>query len=297
MQTLHPDFPQHIGFIGTGLMGKPMCQRLLDAGWSLTVWNRSREKTDELINAGAVYAESPAALKEQVDIVCLCLSDAEAVKAVVSGEQGLLNARGAKVLVDFSSIDPDTTRELSEKLRQNDCQWIDAPVSGGVPGAEQGTLVILCGGPEEIIAKLNKVFAPLSQRVTHMGPVGAGQIAKLCNQMIVACNVVAIAEAMSFGQHNGINIKELPAALAGGFADSIPLQLLGPRMASGDYEPPLGKLATMLKDIDSATGIGKKITMPIPLCEAAVGVYRLAADKGMSGQDFAALYELYQQSV
>ncbi len=284
-----------LGFIGMGLMGAPMTRRLLEAGYEVTVWNRTAEKMAPLLEAGARAGKSPKDVAEKAAITMMCLTAAPAVEAVVFGENGIANARGAgKLLVDFSSMRPDRTAECSVRLRDaNAMGWIDAPVSGGVPGAEQGTLAIMAGGEASEIERVRPVVMTLCQRLTHMGASGAGQTTKLVNQIIVACNVVVVAEALAYAQRAGVDAGKIPDALAGGFADSIPFQLFGPRFAAGIYEPPLGQLALMTKDLGAASDSAAKAGSPAPMTNLALELMRLLEARGHSHDDITILRELY----
>ena len=255
-----------LGFIGTGKMGRPMVLRLLDAGQEVTVYNRTAEKLEGLDAAGARVAGSPAEVTADADMVLLCLTDGAAVEQVVLGARGVIECGGEdKLVIDFSSISPgDTVRVAQGLQQQTGMRWIDAPVSGGVRGAQQGSLVIMCGGEEADVDRSRPVCALLSQRLTHMGPLGSGQITKLCNQVIVSCNLAVIAEAINLAGHAGINTERIPEALQGGFADSLPLQIYGPRMASGQGTEKFGELRTMLKDVRNALQFAQSLDTPYP---------------------------------
>lgn len=286
-----------IGFIGLGLMGVPMARRLLQAGHSLTVWNRSSEKSRILLADGAVVASSIADLVVDVDIIMLCVSNADAVRDVVCGRQGIMSyARKGQTLVDFSSIDPSSTTSMAETLYQRcGACWVDAPVSGGVAGAESGQLVVMAGGAEEIIDSIRPVLAAVAQRVTRMGPVGAGQVTKICNQMLVSCNALVMAEMMALAEKAGVSSERIPAALAGGFADSIPLQLTGPRMAAKDFDPVKWHVKTLLKDLDMANALASGLTSSVPMTGLAAELMRQHASRGNQDRDPATLIELYTE--
>lgn len=279
--------PLRIGFIGTGLIGTPMVRRLLECGLSVSVWNRTIEKATPLVQFGATLAGSPRALAEACDMVCLCLTNTAAVHDVVFGEQGIdAVLRRGQLLIDLSSIAPDSTRDMAERLaRQCGAHWIDAPVSGGLPLARAGRLIVFAGGRAADIARATPVFDALSQRVTHMGGHGAGQLAKSCNQMIVACNLVAIAEMLAFASKSGIDATRLPGALAGGFADSLPLQIFGPRMAAGVDTPRIGGLGTFRKDIDQVVRLAGDCGAYAPMAMRAAEVMREASRDERIGAD------------
>jgi 3-hydroxyisobutyrate dehydrogenase len=284
-----------LAFIGAGLMGTPMIRRLLLAGFEVRVWNRSPAKVEPLVAAGAVHAASPAEAASGCDAVLLCLSDVAAIEAALFSEHGVVNgAVPAPQLVDFSTIGPVPTREFAARLyARTGTTWVDAPVSGGVTGAEQGKLVLLCGGSAADIAKLTAVFDALSQRHTRIGDIGDGQTLKLCNQLIVASNLVAIAESLALARASGLNMNIVPEALAGGFADSLPLQIFGRRMAAGVTIPVLGELNLMLKDLRAVERLAGIKRCHLPLMAAALDVYRHAGEAGILKQDLAALISMY----
>lgn len=276
-----------VGFIGTGLIGTPMVQRLLECGLSVSVWNRTTDKATPLVAFGATVADSPRALAESCEIVCLCLTNTAAVQDVVFGEHGIdAVLRRGQLLIDLSSIAPDTTRDMAERL-DGACgaRWIDAPVSGGLPLARAGKLIVFAGGDASDIARAAPVFEALSQRVTHMGGHGAGQLAKSCNQMIVACNLVTIAEMLAFASKSGIDATRLPGALAGGFADSLPLQIFGPRMAAGVDTPRIGGLGTFRKDIDQVVRLAGECGAYAPMATRASEVMLEASRTERIGTD------------
>jgi len=284
-----------IGFVGAGLMGAPMAYHLTRAGFGMRVWNRTRGKLARLIDAGAQAAASPAEAADGADAVCVCVTDKAAVESVLFGEGGVAHAaRAAPLLTDFSTIGPDATLALAKRLRSScGASWADAPVSGGATGAEQRKLVIFCGGSRADIDRLAPVYAAISQRFTHIGGLGAGQALKLCNQLIVATNLVAIAESMNLARSSGLELAAIPDALAGGFADSIPLQIFGRRMAQGTYTPILGELALMLKDLTAVDELARSHDNELPMTHAALEVYLRARDRGLLREDLAALYRLY----
>jgi 3-hydroxyisobutyrate dehydrogenase len=273
-----------------------MTRRLLQAGHSVTVWNRSEGKIAPLVASGATRAARPRDVMTNSDIVFMCVTDAAAVEEVIFGPGGLATAPGAgKLVVDFSSIHPDAARTLAARLSTgNGAGWIDAPVSGGTKGAEEGTLAIMAGGDAADIERVRPYVLAMARRFTHMGPVGAGQTTKLCNQVIVGCAMAVLAEATRLAVNAGIDASRLPEALAGGFADSIPLQLFVPRMVQGIHEPPLGHVATMLKDLDTVADVAHATSTPVPMAALAGQLFRLV--KAARGADADAL-EIYKLSA
>lgn len=277
-----------LGFCGLGLMGGAMVQRLLKAGHEVKVWNRSREKAEPLAALGAQVVDTPREAAEGTDGVLLCLFDAKAAEAVVFGPEGIAQAAGLKWLVDHSSIDPDATRRLATRLAQNGADWIDAPVSGGIPGVEAGTLAIMTGGNETHMPEAEAAMRAYAGNITHMGPSGAGQATKLCNQAIVATSIAALAEAIGFAQRNNIKVDKLAPALAGGWADSKPLQIFAPRMIQAQ-EKSIGALSTMLKDIDTLIANAQQSGAPMPVAASVQQMLRVASAMGLGQAEVSAV--------
>lgn len=285
-----------LGFIGIGLMGKPMTLRLLDAGFSVNVWNRSPEKLQPVIEAGAKACVSVAELVRASEVIILCLADTAVVELVVLNNIAPNGAAG-KLLIDLSSIHPENTRQLAALLHQKcGMGWVDAPVSGGVAGAEQGSLAIMAGGSAEHIEVARIVLAPLYKQLTHMGEVGCGQITKICNQMIVGCNVLVIAEMMALAKQAGVDAGQIPVALAGGFADSKPLQIVAPEMAVEAFEPVKWRVKTLLKDLNMAADLSAKQGTSVPMSALAAQLMQLHGSHGYLEQDPSTLIKLYSKT-
>ena len=238
-------------------------------------------KPAALVEAGAKAAASPRDVAAAAGIIFMCVTDAAAVEDVVFGRDGIAAVPGAgKLVVDFSSIHPDAARAIAARLKAaNGMGWIDAPVSGGTKGAEEGTLAVMAGGEAADIERVRPYVLAMARRLTHMGPTGAGQMTKLCNQVIVGCAMAVLAEATRLAVNAGIDAGRLPEALAGGFADSIPLQLFVPRMVQGIHSPPLGHIATMLKDLDTVADVAHDTSTP-----GADGVTRRAIVQAGQGR-------------
>ncbi|MBL8385504.1 MAG: NAD(P)-dependent oxidoreductase [Burkholderiales bacterium] len=285
-----------LAFLGLGLMGAPMARRLCAAGYQVHVWNRSPEKLADALAAGAVAAPTPRAAAEAAQIVLMCLMDARAVEAVVFGADGVAAARGgAHVLVDHSSMRPDRTREFAARLEAaNGMQWVDAPVSGGVKGAGEGSLAIMCGGAPAAFAAVRAVLSAYGANINLMGPSGAGQVTKLCNQVIAGTNMAVLAEAVRLAQNAGVDAAMLPRALAGGWADSKPLQILVPRMVAG-YDKPVGASDTMLKDLDTALDLGRETCTPLPVAGLAAQLLRILSAQGKGEEEPSVLVDLYRE--
>lgn len=282
-----------LGFIGIGLMGRPMTLRLLAAGYEVSVWNRSRDKLAAVVERGARQADTPAAVARAAEIVMLCVTDQHAAEDVLFGSQGIAEgASSGKLVIDFSSIAPASARDFASRLEQNGIGLIDAPVSGGVSGAEKGTLAIMAGGKPEHVERVRPVVMHLAQRFTRMGASGAGQTTKLCNQIIVGSLVAVIAEAVRLAEAAGVDAKMLPEALKGGFADSAPLQVFGARMAARTFEPSIGAVSIMLKDLENAAAVAKERTVPLPMARTAAELYRLLTAQGKGEKELSTIIEL-----
>jgi len=283
-----------LGYIGVGLMGQPMCLRLLAAGFPLTVWNRTAAKIAGVVDKGARPAGSPAELTRNADMVLMCVTDQRAAEAVLFGADGVA-AGGApgKLVVDFSSIAPQAARQFAARL-ESECGMglVDAPVSGGTRGAEQGTLAIMAGGRAEHVERVRPVVEHLAQRFTRMGEAGAGQVTKLCNQIIVGSLLPILAEAVRLAEAAGVDARALPQALQGGFADSLPLQIFGARMAARQFVPALGAVATMLKDLENAADVARECGVPLPMAHAATERYRLLVAQGRASHEPSELIDL-----
>lgn len=254
-----------IAFLGTGLMGAPMARRLLGNGYAVTVWNRAVEKAEALVPAGAILSASPADAVADADIVFTMLSDGRAVGDVLFDKGVAAAMKKGAVLIDTSSIAPPIAREHSEKLKALGIDHVDSPVSGGVAGAEAGTLAIMAGGETDVIERVRDVYAPLG-RLTHVGPSGAGQICKLANQQIVAVTIGAVAEAMILVEAGGASREKFREAIRGGFAESRILELHGNRMVNRDFKPG-GPSKLQIKDLDAVAAMAETYGLTLPLTE------------------------------
>ncbi|MGY2439366.1 NAD(P)-dependent oxidoreductase [Pseudomonas sp. SDO52101_S400] len=286
-----------LGFAGIGLMGLPMCRRLLAAGYPLTVWNRNPDKCAPLVEAGARQVATPSELCRHADVVMLCLADTAVVHEVVFGSAGIAEgAQKGQLLVDFSSLEPTATREMAAELAgKTGMTWLDSPVSGGVVGAEAGSLAIMVGGDAADLQRVRPVLLALGQRVTHMGGVGAGQVTKACNQMIVACNALVIAEVVALAEQSGVDASLIAEALAGGFADSKPLQILAPQMAESRFEPVKWHVRTLLKDLDTAVKFSREVGSATPISGLAAQLMRLHGAQGFLAKDPSTLVKMYRE--
>ena len=279
-----------IGFIGLGQMGAPIAHKLLAAGYTMTVWGRTHARLEPFIAAGATAASSPKALTEANDVIMLCVADDAAVDAVVFGDDGIAAAGTAeKLLIDHSTISASATRRFAQQLAdQAQVPWVDAPVSGGPPGVAAKTLAVMAGGDTAAVARARQIIMEYSGRMTHMGPVGAGQTTKMINQALCGVAFIGLAEATRLGQDAGIDVEKIPEAIAGGRADSNLLQEYMPRMARADFQP-LGRVDSILKDLEIVAAAAKDNGTPMPITGLATELYRMFVAEGLGAEDNAAI--------
>ncbi|MDS7695160.1 NAD(P)-dependent oxidoreductase [Acinetobacter soli] len=279
------DLHTPVAFVGMGLMGSRMATRLIQAGFQVAVWNRTQSACDALLDMGA------ALLKFEdlgnYPLILTCVADDAAMHDVFAQIQPYLKAE--QVIVDFSSLSVEATHQLAKQAEQHKVIWIDSPVSGGTAGAEQGTLVIFAGGDPAVIQDLNLLYNILSQRVTRMGDVGTGQATKICNQLIVAANSALIAEAVALAGRAGVDTTLLAPALANGFADSKPFQILTPRMAKQVFEPVQWKVQTLAKDLNNAVLLAQRCNLHIPVAVQALSQLQAHQENGYAQQDLATM--------
>lgn len=278
-----------VAFIGLGAMGAPMARNILKAGHELTVYNRTRERAEELAGEGATAAGSAREAAQGAAVVCTCLSTPDVVRGVVlDGDGALAGAAEGTVFVDFSTIDPDTIRELAGRCDEAGTRLLDAPVSGGVTGAAAGKLTVIVGGDPEAFATARPVFEAVGEKITHVGPSGAGSTIKLINQMLVGVNLAAVVEAFTTATLAGIDPKllfDILGASAGGSAvmsRAVPDFFLKRNFEAGFA------LKLLCKDLDLALGLGKELRTPLFVTAAARQLYEEARALGMDDQDITA---------
>jgi len=287
---------QTIGLIGLGLMGQPMGRNLLNAGAELIVYNRSPEKIETMVAAGAVAATSPEAVTKAADTVIIISIDTKTVETILFGDHGVISGvRRESLIIDMGTSDAEQTRGFAKKIEAAGGRYIDAPVSGGTVGAEQATLTIMAGGSEADIDRARPIFEVLGSRLTHIGGHGAGQVAKTANQMIVGLTIGAVAEAVVLAKRAGADPAKVRDALKGGFADSRILDLHGERMITGNYEPG-GKCATQCKDMELALALADQVGLDLPSTKLNRDLYVRAIDAGWGGLDHSALHKVISET-
>jgi 3-hydroxyisobutyrate dehydrogenase len=271
---------ERIGFIGLGTMGKPMARNLLKAGYTLTVYNRSRAAANELVSDGALAASSSAEVAAASDVVITMVPDSPDVQAVVLGDVGVLEgAKSGTIVIDMSTISPLVAQEIAEKAKAAGVIFLDAPVSGGEPGAIAGTLSIMVGGDKDTFERVRPILEAMGKTITYIGPSGSGQITKMCNQILCAVNILAVSEAMTIGKKAGLDLKVMLQAISGGAASSWMLNNLGPKMIARDWAPGF-KIDLQQKDLRLAEELAQSLQAPLPGATLARQLFRAVQDEG-----------------
>ncbi|MGB5466505.1 MAG: NAD(P)-dependent oxidoreductase [Sedimenticolaceae bacterium] len=286
---------QRVGFAGLGLMGRPMARHVLEAGADLAVWNRTRQVAEAMRETGLTICSTPADLARQSEIVILMLADTAAVEDVLFGSEGLAEGLPAGALViDMGTTAVMPTREFAQRLAAQGVDFIDAPVSGGEIGAIDASLTVMAGGGDAAIARARPVFAVLGSQFTHVGDIGAGQVAKAANQIIVGLNIGAVAEAMALVQAAGVDPAKVREALLGGFAGSRILEVHGQRMIDHAFKPG-ARVTTQYKDMRQACELGTLLGQALPATELGRDLFRQLIDQGDGDLDHSALIRVLQR--
>jgi len=255
---------ERIGFIGTGIMGAPMAMNLLKAGYAVTVYSRTKEKAEKVISAGALWADSPAAVAGKSDVVITCVTDTPDVEAVLLGDNGVIEAaREGLICVDMSTISPSATQKMGAVLAEKGVTLIDAPISGGEIGAIEAKLSIMTGGPEETVEKVRPIMEVMGRTVTHCGPSGSGQMTKLANQVMVIHTIMSIAEGLAFAEKGGLDLQTTLDVTSAGAAGSHSLKALGPKIIAGDFAPAF-MVDLQMKDLRLVMEYAEQMKQPLP---------------------------------
>ncbi len=288
------DSVKKVCVVGVGIMGTAISSRLLECGQDVTVFDLDHEKVQALVSRGATAAGSPREAAIHAEFVILSLNNAAIVNRAVFGKNGVAEAASAdKVLIDMSSIDPESTRECAARLRDEyQMPWLDCPLSGGAPGALGGRLAVMAGGEKGDFEHAKEIMGHLCANFTLMGPSGAGQTTKLVNQVLCAVGFQAIAEATQLALQGGVDVDCIPRALAGGRADSALLQEFMAKMGRHDYSP-TGSLENMLKDLEAVQSFASKNRVAMPVTSLTTEIHRLFVGAGKGGDDNAALMKLF----
>ncbi|UCH27586.1 MAG: NAD(P)-dependent oxidoreductase [Trueperaceae bacterium] len=287
----------NIGFIGMGTMGAPMAKRLVEAGYQVTVHNRTRSREEPVAAAGAHRAASPREAAFDKDVVITMVSDTPDVQAVVLGEQGAIHGmKAGSVLVDMSTISPSATRKIAKALSEKDIEMLDAPVSGGSEGAEKGTLSIMVGGKDVVLEQIRPVLEHLGSTITLVGPVGSGQVTKAINQVIIAGAYGAVAEGMALGLAAGIDLEAAHRALSGGAAGSWILTNRAQNMIENRY--PLGfRTRLHRKDLNIALDAAKELGVAIPISAYIEQLETSLVKRGFGEEDVSNIARIVREQA
>ena len=283
-----------VGFIGLGIMGRPMARNILAAGFDLVVYDLMAAPVSELVGAGATAANSPAGVASAADVVLLCLPDSPDVEAAMTGPQGLLaGARSGQIVVDMSTISPVTARALAEQAAAQGVTLLDAPVSGGQVGAANGTLSIMVGGDGDALEQVRPILSAMGKTILHLGDSGAGQVAKACNQLVIAVTIEAVAEAMVLASKAGVDPAKVRAALLGGYANSRVLEGHGERFLARNFTPGF-RTRLQYKDLNIALDAGRAYGAPMPAAALVHQLYAAMMARGEGDLDHSALVTLLE---
>jgi 2-hydroxy-3-oxopropionate reductase len=284
-----------IGFIGLGIMGKPMSKNLLKAGYELVVMDRNQQAVDEVVAAGAKAVATPKEVAQQTDIIVTMLPNSPHVKEVVLGENGVLEgAKKGAIVADMSSIAPLVSRELAKKLAEKGVEMLDAPVSGGEPKAVDGTISVMVGGKQEAFNKCYPILKAMAGTVVRTGEVGAGNITKLANQIIVALNIAAVSEALVLASKAGVEPELVYQAIRGGLAGSTVLDAKAPMMMDRNFKPGF-RINLHIKDLNNVLETSHEVGVPLPLTSAVMEMMQSLKVDGMDQDDHSSLVRYYEK--
>lgn len=284
-----------IGFIGLGIMGKPMSKNLMKAGYDLVVYNRSRGPVEELVTLGAEGASSPKEVAEKSDIIVTMLPNSPQVLEVCLGKNGVIEgAKKGQVVIDMSSIDPLKSRELSEALDEKGVEFLDAPVSGGEPKAIDGTISVMVGGNKEVFDKCYDIMMAMAGSVVYVGDVGAGNITKLANQVIVALNIAAMSEAFTLATKAGVDPELVYQAIRGGLAGSTVLDAKAPLVMDRNFQPGF-RIELHIKDLQNVLDTSHELGVSLPLTASIMEIMQALKADGNEKDDHSAIVKYYEK--
>ncbi|EMR05248.1 2-hydroxy-3-oxopropionate reductase [Bhargavaea cecembensis DSE10] len=283
-----------IAFIGSGVMGGPMAGHLMEAGHSLTVYTRTREKAEALVGKGAKWASSPSEAADGADVIMTMVGYPHDVEEVYFGEQGIFRTvRSGAILIDFTTSSPKLAVRIAEEAGSKGCMAIDAPVSGGDVGARNATLSIMCGGPEEAFREILPLLEAVGQNIVHHGPAGSGQHVKMSNQVVIATSMIGVCESLAYAVKAGLDPERVLKSISAGAAGSWTLSNLAPRMLKGNFEPGF-YIKHFLKDLRIALDESNAMGLELPGVALAERMYSALAETGSEDEGTQALYKLYQ---
>ena len=284
-----------VGFIGLGVMGKPMARNLIEAGHELVLYSRTRASVEEVAEDGGTAAGSPREVAEQSDVTILMLPDSPQVREVLDGDDGLLaGAREGSLIVDMSTISPVVTREIAAECGERGIGWVDAPVSGGDVGAREATLSIMAGGSDDDFARAKPLFEALGKTIVHVGPVGSGQVVKACNQVVVALTIEAVSEALVLGSKAGVDPAKVLDVLGGGLAANRVMEMRRRNFLEHDFAPGF-RVDLHHKDLNIALESGDAYGVALPATSLAQQMLRTLRARGRGAEDHSALLTVIEE--
>lgn len=284
-----------VGFIGLGIMGKPMSKNVLKAGYEVIIYSRTQSTIDELVTAGAIAACSPKEVAQESDVIITMLPNSPQVKEVILGENGVIEgAKEGAVVIDMSSIAPLVSREISQVLEERGIEMLDAPVSGGEPKAVDGTLSVMVGGKKEVFDRCYPVMKAMAASVVRTGDIGAGNITKLANQIIVAINIAAMSEALVLASKSGVEPELVYQAIRGGLAGSTVLDAKAPLIMDRKFDPGF-RVNLHIKDLSNVLETSHEIGMPLPLTASVMEMMQSLKVDGLGNDDHSSLVRYYEK--
>jgi 2-hydroxy-3-oxopropionate reductase len=284
-----------IGFIGLGIMGKPMARNLLKAGYPLTVYDIVPDKAEDVVEVGAKAGSSSKEVAEKSEVIITMLPNSPDVKEAVLGRNGVLEgAKPGTILIDMSSIAPLASKEVAERAKEKGVVVLDAPVSGGEPKAIEGTLAIMVGGPQETFDEVEDILSVMGASVTRVGEIGSGNMTKLANQIIVALNIAAMSEAMVLAAKAGVNAEKVFQAIRGGLAGSTVLDAKMPLVLEGNFKPGF-RIELHIKDLANALDTAHEVGVPVPLSGAVMEVMQALKVDGKGADDHGGIIQFYEK--
>ena len=284
-----------IGFIGLGIMGRPMAKNLVKAGHELVVFDFNKDAVADLVSCGAAAAESNKDLASKVDVVITMVPNSPQVRAAVLGKDGVVEgAKEGLVLIDMSSIDPTESKKIGAELAEHGIEMLDCPVSGGEPKAIDGTISVMCGGKKELFDKYYDMLMAMAGSVVYVGDLGSGNVAKLANQMVVAINIAAVAEALTFAKKAGTDPELVYQAIRGGLAGSTVMDAKAPMMLAGNYKPGF-RIELHIKDLNNALNAAHAISSPAPLTAEMMEIMQFLRSEGCDKDDHSSIVKYYEK--
>ncbi|MBP1967579.1 NAD(P)-binding domain-containing protein [Paenibacillus aceris] len=285
---------KRIGFIGLGTMGKPMAANLIQKGFMVTVYNRTAEKADELARLGAEVTSTPAEVARHSDVLFTMLSNDAALLDVFYSEQGILSGlHPALTIIDSSTVSPQTSQKLAEELASHFVDFLDAPVTGSKPHAEEGSLTFMVGGSQEVFKEQEQLFLALGRKALYLGPSGSGSYAKLAHNTMVGINLVGLAEGLSIASKAGVNLAQFLEIVRSGGANSKMVDLKGDKILNRDFSNQFS-LKLMLKDLLIAQGLASEFKLPTPLLQTTASLFQMGLSKGLGDEDMSSVIQCYE---